>query len=178
MAGIHGFKEAAHGEKIMREKVDEYKAAHPEHLPDLDYALFLKMLNQTNESSPVKIARNAFNEKREWIPGTETWNVSGVYLSDDHCVTVKLSHGDKVMTVTQLLDELEAINKKLPMKNVPIMLELNSESRVRATDLYAHSLVSEKWAGLPVDVVLCYIQKREKHAVIAIPSTDESSAAE
>jgi len=178
MAEKENTEDIERGERIIREKVDEYKAAHPETLPELDYAFFLKKLQQVNENSPMKIARNAFNEKREWIPGTETWNVSGVYLSDDHCVTVKLSHGDKVMTVTQLLDELEVINKKLPMKNVPIMLELNSESRVRATDLYAHSLVSEKWAGLPADVVLCYTQKLEKHAVIPIPSTDESSAAE
>ena len=155
-------EETTQHKDVMREKVDEYKAAHPERLPELDYALFLKMISRVNENSPVKIARNAFNEKREWIPGTEVWQVSTVFLSDDHCVTFKLSHGDKVMTLGQLLDELEELNKKLPLKDVPIMIEINDETRVRASDLYAHSLVSDKWAGFPADVVLCYTQKTEK----------------
>ena len=42
------------------------------------------------------------------------------------------------------------------------MIEINAETRVRASDLYAHSLVSDKWAGFPADVVLCYTQKTEK----------------
>lgn len=155
-------KEAASGEGILRKKVDEYKAAHPEALPEFDYALLLKSIKQVNENSPVKIARNAFNEKREWIPGTEAWNVSKVYLSDDHCIIFTISHGDKVMTVGKLLEELVAINKKLPLKSVPVMIELNEHTRVKATDLYAHSLVTSLWAGLPVDLVLCFTQKQVK----------------
>jgi len=173
MAENENTEDIERGERIIREKVDEYKAAHPETLPELDYAFFLKKLQQVNENSPMKIARNAFNEKREWIPGTESWNISSVYLSDDHCVTFKLSHGNKQMTVSELLDELEDINKKLPLKDVPIMLDINSETRVRATDLYAHSLVSDKWAGMPVDVVLCYIQKSTKKEVVPPADADE-----
>ena len=152
----------ARGEAIMREKVEDYKKAHPEMLPDLNFALLMKSLNRVNESSPVKIARNAFNENREWIPGTETWNVGKVYLSDDHYVTFTISRGDKVMTAEMLLEALHDINKKLPLKDVPIAIEINDETRVVATDLYAHSLVTSMWAGLPVDFVLCYSQKVEK----------------
>ena len=161
-------KDPNRGEHILREKVDEYKAAHPEALPDLDYALMLKSLKRVNEDSPVKIARNAFNEKREWVPGTETYNVSKVYLSDDHCVTFTLSRGEKEMTVSELLDELDSINKRLPLKTVPVAIELGEGNIVRATDLYAHSLVTDLWAGLPVDFVLCYTQKTEKKKKIVI----------
>ena len=153
-------KDPERGEGIMREKVDDYKATHPEALPEFDYALLLKSAQSVNEDSPVKIARNAYNEKREWIPGTQTWNVGKVYLSDDHCVVFTLSHGEKVMTVGQLLDDLQAINKKLPLKDVPVMIELSEETHVKATDLYAHSLVTSMWAGLPTDFVLCYSQSK------------------
>ena len=39
-------------------------------------------------------------------------------------------------------------------------LVFNEERSVKITDLYAHSPVSEKWAGMPVDLVLCYTQKK------------------
>ena len=155
-------KEAKSGEGILREKVDEYKKAHPDSLPEFDYALLLKSLNIMNESSVLKIARNALSEKREWIPGTETWNVGRVYLSEDHCVTFTVSLGDHEMTVEKLMEELNPINKKLPLKSVPVMIDLGNGDCVKAEDLYAHSLVSSMWAGLPVDIVLCYKHKKEK----------------
>ena len=165
-------KNLERGEEILREKVSEYKAAHPEALPEFDYALLLKSIDRMNDDSPVKIARNAFNEKREWIPGTETWNVSGVYLSDDNCITFTVSHGDRVMTVAQLLEALHDINKRLPLKGLPVMIQLNEETRVKATDLYAHSLVTSMWAGMPADFVLCFTQKKEKKKTSA-PQADE-----
>ena len=164
------------GEKILREKVSDYKKAHPEALPELDYALMLKSLKRMNDASPVKIARNAFNEMREWIPGTQKWNVSKVYLSEDRCVVFTLSHTDKAMTVAMLQDDLQDIDKKIPMKNIPVLIEINEKTRVRATDLYAHSLVTSFWAGLPVDFVLCYSQKPEKkQAHVAEPEADEQA---
>lgn len=162
VTGEETTEDAHHGEEVLREKVDEYKRTHPEVLPEFDYALLVKSMKRVNEDSPVKIARNAVNEMREWIPGSETWNVGRVYLSDDHYVTFTVSHGDKAMTVSDLFDELEEIDKKLPLKDVPIMIQLNETTRIRATDLYAHSLVSSMWAGLPVDFVLCYTQKTTK----------------
>ena len=159
------------GEKILREKVSDYKKAHPEALPELDYALMLKSLKRMNDASPVKIARNAFNEMREWIPGTATWNVGKVYLSDDHCVTFTVSHGDKVLTVERLFDELHDIDKKLPLKSVPVQIELGEGNIVRATDIYAHSLVTSVWAGMPVDFVLCFTQEQKK--TVEVPTDDE-----
>lgn len=165
---------AKSGEKILREKVDDYKAAHPEKLPEFDYALMIKSLKSMNENSQIKIACNAFNERREWIPGTQKWNVSKVYLSEDRCVVFTLSHTDRAMTVAMLLDDLRDIDKKIPMKNIPVLIEINEKTRVRATDLYAHSLVTSFWAGLPVDFVLCYSQKSEKKQARAAESeTDE-----
>ena len=169
MAGEKDPKDIERGEEIIRKKVDEYKAAHPERLPEFDYALLLKSIKSVSERSVVKIARNAFNENREWIPGTETWNVGKVYLSEDHCIVFTVSHGDREMKVENLLDDLQPINKKLPLKSVPVMIELGESKLVRATDLYAHSLVTSLWAGLPIDFVLCYNQKTEKKQV---PPTD------
>lgn len=164
------------GQKILREKVDDYKAAHPEKLPEFDYALMIKSLQSMNENSQIKVACNAFNEKREWIPGTQKWNVSKVYLSEDRCVVFTLSHTDKAMTVAMLQDDLQDIDKKIPMKNIPVLIEINENTRVRATDLYAHSLVTSFWAGLPVDFVLCYSQKHEEKRVhVAEPEADEQA---
>ena len=75
-------KQAEEGEGVLREKVQEYKRAHPEDLPEFDYAFLLKSLEVMNDSSVLKIARNALSEKREWIPGTKTLNVSRVYLNE------------------------------------------------------------------------------------------------
>ena len=49
------------------------------------------------------------------------------------------------------------------------MIDFGDDKCVRAQDLYAHSLVSSMWAGLPVDIVLCYTQEKEKKK---IPSAD------
>ena len=155
------------GNEVLREKVDDYKKSHPEDLPELDYAFFLRSISRVNESSPVKIARNAFNDMREWIPGTRTYNVSGVFLGEDSSVTFVMSGSDHCTTVDALLDELENINKKLPLKNVPIMIQIDQETTVQATDLYAHSLVSDAWAGMPADFVLCYNQEKKPYRLQA-----------
>lgn len=146
---------------VMKEKVAEYKKAHPEILPDCDFAFLLKTLRKMNENSRVRVAKNAFNEKREWIPGTEMRNVGKVYLSEDRCVTFTLRGDGGAITIDDLFDLLAPIEKKLPMKNVPIKLALSEEKHVQITDIYAHSLVSDQWAGLPVDLVLCYTDKKE-----------------
>ena len=147
---------------VLKEKVSEYKKAHPETLPDCDFAFLLKTLKKMNEDSKVKAAKNAFNEMREWIPGTETWNIGKVFLDEDRCVTFTLSREGAAVTIDQLTDQLVTIEKKLPMKNVPMKLQISEEKRVTITDVYAHSLVSEKWAGMPVDLVLCYTQKKSQ----------------
>lgn len=173
MADIETSNEANTGNGVLREKVDDYKKSHPESLPELDYAFFLRSISKVNDSSPVKIARNAFNDKREWIPGTKTYNVSGVFLSEDNNVTFVMGGSDHCTTADALLDELENINKKLPLKNVPIMIQVDHETTVQATDLYAHSLVSDAWAGMPADFVLCYNQeKRPRHQQ---PDADHSA---
>lgn len=163
-------KDTTKGEHVLREKVDEYKKAHPEALPEFDFAFLMKSLKRVNEHSLVKIARNAINAKREWIPGTETWNVSKVYLSEDRCVTFVISHGEKTMSVEDLIDQLNEIDKKLPMKNIPIEIQLDAETRVKATELYAHALVTDIWAGMPADFVLCFAQTKTKQAATAEPT--------
>ena len=151
--------------RVLRNQIEDYKAAKAEMLPELDYSFLLKSLELLNEASPVKIARNAVDENREWIHGTETHNVKSVYLSDDHCVVFVISHGDKVMTVADLSEVLEDINKKLPLKEVPVLIEINEETRVKVHDMFAHSLIQSMWAGMPVDFVLCYNQKVEKKRI-------------
>ena len=144
-------------ENVLKEKVHEYKQAHPEALPDCDFAFLLKTIDKMSDSSKVKAARNAFNEKREWKPGTETWNVGKVYLAEDRSITFALRREGEAITIEELRDQLAPIEKKVPVKStVPVMLALSDERRVQITDLYAHSLISEKWAGMPVDFVLCF----------------------
>ncbi len=150
------------GDEILHDKVEDFKEKHPFFLVDLDYALFLRALERVNDNSPVKIARNALNEKREWISGTTVYNVGKVFLSDDHCLVFVLSHSDNVMTVAQLLETLFELNKRIVLDNFPLMIQVNEETRIEATDLYAHSLVTSMWAGLPLDVVLCFTQEQPK----------------
>ena len=145
----------------MKEKIEEYKKAHPEALPDCDFAFFLKTLKKLSDSSQIKAAKNAFNEYREWIPGTETWNIGKVFLDEDRSVAFTLRREGDPLTVEELYEQLRPIEKKLPVKStVPLKLVLSEEHSVTITDLYAHSLVSDKWAGMPVDLVLCYTQKK------------------
>ena len=146
---------------VLKERVSEYKKAHPDTLPECDFAFLLKTLDRLNEACRVKAAKNAFNEKREWIPGTETWNIGGVYLDEERCVTFSLRREGEAITIAQLFEQLVPIMKKLPMRHVPIKLRLGEERFVKITDVYAHSLVSSQWAGMPVDLVLCYTQKKE-----------------
>ena len=162
------------GENILNDKVEEFKLEHPFFLAELDYSLFLHALERVNEDSPVKIARNALNEKREWISGTEVHNVGKVFLSDDHCLVFVLSHSENVMTVSQLLDTLFELNKQIRLDSFPLMIQINEKTRIEATDLFAHSLVTSMWAGLPLDVVLCYVQEKPKKAQLA--ETQESTS--
>ena len=167
-------QEQAHQQQdVMREKIDEYKRAHPEALPDCDFAFFLKTIKKLSDSSHVKAAKNAFNEMREWIPGTETWNVGKVFLGEDHSVAFTLRKEGDPLTVEELLEQLKPIEKRLPVKStVPLKLVISEERSVTITDLYAHSLVSDKWAGFPADLVLCYTQKQERKSV-TMPAANE-----
>ena len=126
------------------------------------FSLLLKSLDKVNGNSEVKIARNAINDKREWIPGTKAYNVSKVSLTDDRKVVFSLRKDGGAMTVDQLREALEPIIKKLPLKTVPIMLQLGENKLVQLTELYAHSLVQSMWAGLPFDFVLGYNQDTNK----------------
>ena len=153
--------EQAHQQQdVLKEKISEYKRAHPEALPDCDFAFFMKTLKKMSDSSRIKAAKNAFNENREWIPGTETWNIGKVFLDEDRSIAFTLRREGDPLTVEELWEQLKPIDKKVPVKStVPLKLVLSEERSVKITDLYAHSLVSDKWAGLPVDLVLCFTQK-------------------
>ena len=159
---------------VLKEKISEYKKAHPEQLADCDFAFFLKTLKKLAGSSRVKAAKNAFNENREWIPGTETWNVGKVFLDEDRSVAFTLRREGDALTVEELYEQLKPIDKKLPVKStVPLKLVISEEKHVTITDLYAHSLVSDKWAGMPADLVLCFTQKKEERKPVGTPKVDE-----
>lgn len=160
------------GKDILKDKVAEYKRSHPDKLPELDFALLLKSLDKVNGNSEVKVARNAINDKREWIPGTKAYSVSKVYLSDDRKVVFSLRKDGGAMTVDQLREALEPIIKKLPVKTVPIMLSLGENKLIQLTELYAHSLVQSMWAGLPFDFVLGYNQDTKKRTEDSKPEEE------
>ena len=155
-------EQAHHQQDVLKEKIEEYKKAHPEALPDCDFAFFLKTLRKLSDSSRIKAAKNAFNERREWIPGTETWNIGKVFLDEDRSIAFTLRREGEALTVEELWEQLKPIDKRVPVKStVPLKLVLSAEKSVKITDLYAHALVSDKWAGMPVDLVLCYTQKNK-----------------
>lgn len=144
---------------VLREKVIEYKKAHPEDLHDLDFDYLLKTLKKANGDSEVKIACNAIDENREWIPGTTVHNVGKVFVADDQRITFTIRKDNKAMTVEELYLKLEPLYNNGPSKYKPVMVELGEGKRVRITELFAHSMVSELWAGLPFDFNLCYTQE-------------------
>ena len=156
----------------MQEKVDEYKATHRDPLPELDLALLIKSMDKLNGSCPIKIARNAVDEQRNWIPGTLTSNVGKVYLDDKHNVVFKLRQDGGSMTIDELRDELDPILKRLPLKNADLMVELGEDKKVKLTELFSHSLVKDMWAGLPFDFVMGYHMTAKKRVVA---KTEESA---
>ena len=157
----------------MKEKIEEYKKAHPEALQDCDFAFFMKTLKKMSDSSKIKAAKNAFDEMRQWIPGTETWNIGKVYLDEDHSIAFTLRKEGEALTVEELWEQLKPIDKRVPVKStVPLKLVFNETRSVKITDLYAHSLVTDKWAGLPVDLVLCYTEKKAAKTATPAPKED------
>lgn len=147
---------------VMREMINEWKAAHKEKPRDLDFEMLCEILKHVNGNSLVKIACNPLDEDRDWIYGTECFSVGKVEVDDQGRLLIHMRRDKSEYTVDKMRDALHRLRKNSPSRSSGIMAKVSEKKVVQLTDVYSHALMKDHWAGLPSDLVLAYYEKEEK----------------
>ena len=146
---------------VLLEKIREYRKLLKMDKPELDMALFLKILDITNESSEVKVAINPLSDEGEWASDAPTWAVGGVTVLDDGRVALRVKDDRHGMEAGDLQVRLKKQFKRSTGDGVPVLF-VQGETVTQLTDAYSHALVREKWAGMPFDLVLAVKEKKKE----------------
>ena len=138
---------------VLLEKIREYRKLLKMDKPELDMALFLKILDITNESSEVKVALEPVSESGEWISDTPTYSVCGVKRLEDGRLALRVNKEKRAMTAGDLYEKLKQELKKSSGDSMPVLF-LQGDAVIQLTEAFSHSMTNDQWAGLPFDLVL------------------------
>ena len=144
----------------LLEKIREYRRMLKMDKPDLDMALFLKILDITNESSEVKVAIEPVTETGEWVSDTPSFSVCGVKRLEDGRLVLRVNNEKHAMAAGDLYVKLKKELKNTPCNGIPLLF-MQGDSVIQLTEAFSHSMTNERWAGLPFDLVLG-VRKRAK----------------
>ena len=160
------------GQNVMMERIQEWKDAHKEEPRELDFDFFCSIIDRANESSPVKVACNPTAADGDWIPGTLCRNVSGASVDDQGRLTLHLRRDKEEMPTGKLYGQVMRLRKKVVGGASHVMVQIGEFKSVRLTDAYSHSLVNERWAGLPFDIVFAYYDEDTRPEHVSLPDGD------
>lgn len=138
---------------VLLEKIREYRKLLKMDKPELDMALFLKILDITNESSEVKVALEPVSESGEWISDTPTYSVCGVKRLEDGRLALRVNKEKRAMAAGDLYEKLKKELKKSSGDSMPVLF-LQGDAVTQLTEAFSHSMTNDQWAGLPFDLVL------------------------
>lgn len=138
---------------VLLEKIREYRKLLKMDKPELDMALFLKILDITNESSEVKVALEPVSESGEWISDTPTYSVCGVKRLEDGRLALRVNKEKRAMAAGDLYEKLKKELKKSSGDSMPVLF-LQGDAVIQLTEAFSHSMTNDQWAGLPFDLVL------------------------
>ena len=138
---------------VLLEKIREYRKLLKMDKPELDMALFLKILDITNESSEVKVALEPVSESGEWISDTPTYSVCGVKRLEDGRLALRVNKEKSAMAAGDLYEKLKQELKKSSGDSMPVLF-LQGDAVIQLTEAFSHSMTNDQWAGLPFDLVL------------------------
>ena len=138
---------------VLLEKIREYRKLLKMDKPDLDMALFLKILDITNESSEVKVALEPVSESGEWVSDTPTYSVCGVKRLEDGRLAIRVNKEKHAMVAGDLYERLKKELKKSSGDSMPVLF-MQGDSVIQLTEAFSHSMTNDQWAGLPFDLVL------------------------
>ena len=143
----------------LRAAIKSYKEAIRAPQQDLDVEYLIKTLRSVNESSAMKVARNPLGPDRTWNHDTTMYNLKGIDVDDEGHLTVIIRRDKEEFTVEDFLDSFRKLKRKIIDKKGPVMYKVNDEKKVRITDVYSHAFVGDRYAGLPLDLVLGYFEE-------------------
>lgn len=143
----------------LRAAIKSYKEAIRAPLQDLDVEYLIKTLRSVNEASAMKVARNPLGPDRTWNHETKMYNVKDIVVDDEGHLTVLIRRDKEELTVEEFLDRFQKLRRKIIDKKGPVMYRVNDEKTVRITDVYSHAFVGDRYAGLPLDLVLGYFEE-------------------
>ena len=138
---------------VLLEKIREYRKLLKMDKPELDMALFLKILDITNESSEVKVALEPVSESGEGISDTPTYSVCGVKRLEDGRLALRVNKEKRAMAAGDLYEKLKKELKKSSGDSMPVLF-LQGDAVIQLTEAFSHSMTNDQWAGLPFDLVL------------------------
>ena len=138
---------------VLLEKIREYRKLLKMDKPELDMALFLKILDITNESSEVKVALEPVSESGEWISDTPTYSVCGVKRLEDGRLALRVNKEKRAMAAGDLYEKLKKELKQSSGDSMPVLF-LQGDAVTQLTEAFSHSMTTDQWAGLPFDLVL------------------------
>lgn len=138
---------------VLLEKIREYRKLLKMDKPELDMALFLKILDITNESSEVKVALEPVSESGEWVSDTPTYSVCGVKRLEDGRLALRVNKEKRAMAAGDLYEKLKKELKKSSGDSMPVLF-LQGDAVTQLTEAFSHSMTNDQWAGLPFDLVL------------------------
>ena len=138
---------------VLLEKIREYRKLLKMDKPELAMALFLKILDITNESSEVKVALEPVSESGEWISDTPTYSVCGVKRLEDGRLALRVNKEKRAMAAGDLYEKLKKELKKSSGDSMPVLF-LQGDAVIQLTEAFSHSMTNDQWAGLPFDLVL------------------------
>jgi len=138
---------------VLLEKIREYRKLLKMDKPDLDMALFLKILDITNESSEVKVALEPVSESGEWVSDTPTYSVCGVKRLEDGRLALRVNKEKHAMAAGDLFEKLKKELKKSSGDSMPVLF-MQGDAVTQLTEAFSHSMTNDQWAGLPFDLVL------------------------
>ena len=138
---------------VLIEKIREYRKMLKMDKPDLDMALFMKILDITNESSEVKVAIEPVAETGEWLSDTPSFSVCGLKRLDDGRLVMRVNKDKPAMHAGDLFAKLKKELKNTPGDGMPLLF-MKGDEVIQLTEAFSHSMTNERWAGLPFDLVL------------------------
>ena len=142
----------------LREAIKSYKEAMRAPQQDLDVEYLIKTLRSVNDACPIKVARNPLGDDRSWNHDAKMYNVKGIEVDDEGRLTVFIRRDNTEFTVDAFLDRFAKLKRKIVDKKGPVMHRVNDEKTVQITDVYSHAFVGDRYAGLPLDLVLGYYE--------------------
>ena len=151
--------ESQQGDDILQEKIKAYREMLKNQRPELDFELFLKILDMVNDESEVKASLEPINEDGTWSSEARTFAVLGVKTLDDGRVCLRVSDEKHGIKAEKLYEQIKKAFKHSTPYKAPVFF-VRGEDEVVLTDVYSHALVREVYAGMPSDVVLATARKK------------------